>query len=96
MQEFLVATVFRICAGYCNIVGRIKDLMIRGGENLYPREIEEFPSRHSKILEVQVFGVTDAKYGEALCWRTEMVFGLGFTRAGAAVRGAWPRVHGRG
>jgi fatty-acyl-CoA synthase len=53
--------------GYCNIVGRIKDMVIRGGENLYPREIEEFFFRHPKIQDVQVFGVADAKYGEELC-----------------------------
>jgi fatty-acyl-CoA synthase len=53
--------------GYCNIVGRIKDMVIRGGENLYPREIEEFLFRHPKIQDVQVFGVADAKYGEELC-----------------------------
>jgi fatty-acyl-CoA synthase len=53
--------------GYCNIVGRIKDLVIRGGENLYPREIEEFFYRHPKIQDVQIFGVADPKYGEELC-----------------------------
>ncbi len=53
--------------GYCNIVGRIKDMVIRGGENLYPREIEEFLFRHPKIQDVQVFGVADPKYGEELC-----------------------------
>ena len=53
--------------GYCNIVGRIKDMVIRGGENLYPREIEEFLFRHPKIQQVQVFGVPDSKYGEELC-----------------------------
>jgi fatty-acyl-CoA synthase len=53
--------------GYCNIVGRIKDMVIRGGENVYPREIEEFLYRHPMILEVQVIGVPDAKYGEELC-----------------------------
>lgn len=53
--------------GYCNIVGRIKDLVIRGGENLYPREIEEFMYRHPKIQDVQIFGVADARYGEELC-----------------------------
>ena len=53
--------------GYCNIVGRMKDMVIRGGENLYPREIEEFLFRHPKIMEVQVFGVADTKYGEELC-----------------------------
>ncbi|MCZ4305917.1 AMP-binding protein [Zoogloeaceae bacterium G21618-S1] len=53
--------------GYCNIVGRIKDMVIRGGENIYPREIEEFLYRHPKIVDVQVVGVPDQKYGEALC-----------------------------
>jgi fatty-acyl-CoA synthase len=53
--------------GYCNIVGRIKDMVIRGGENIYPRELEEFLYRHPKIREVQVFGVADPKYGEELC-----------------------------
>ncbi|MGA7809547.1 AMP-binding protein [Bradyrhizobium sp.] len=54
-------------AGYCNIVGRIKDMVIRGGENLYPREIEEFLYRHPKIQDVQIFGVADDRYGEELC-----------------------------
>ncbi len=53
--------------GYANIVGRIKDMVIRGGENLYPREIEEFLYRHPKIAEVQIVGVPDPKYGEELC-----------------------------
>lgn len=53
--------------GYCNIVGRIKDLVIRGGENIYPREIEEFLYTHPGIADVQVFGIPDAKYGECLC-----------------------------
>jgi fatty-acyl-CoA synthase len=53
--------------GYCNIVGRIKDMVIRGGENVYPREIEEFLFRHPKIEAVQVVGVPDTKYGEELC-----------------------------
>ena len=53
--------------GYCNIVGRIKDMVIRGGENIYPREIEEFLYRHPKIQDVQVIGVPDRKYGEELC-----------------------------
>ena len=54
-------------AGYCKIVGRIKDMVIRGGENIYPREIEEFLYRHPAIQEVQVFGVPDARFGEELC-----------------------------
>lgn len=53
--------------GYCNIVGRIKDLVIRGGENVYPREVEEFLYGHPKVQDVQVFGVPDKKYGEELC-----------------------------
>jgi fatty-acyl-CoA synthase len=53
--------------GYCNIVGRIKDMVIRGGENVYPREIEEFLYGHPKIQDVQVIGVPDRKYGEEIC-----------------------------
>jgi len=53
--------------GYCNIVGRAKDMLIRGGENVYPREIEEFLFRHPKVQSVQVFGVPDTKYGEEIC-----------------------------
>jgi len=53
--------------GYCNIVGRIKDMVIRGGENVYPREIEEFLYRHPKIQDVQVFGIPDERYGEEIC-----------------------------
>ena len=52
--------------GYCHIVGRVKDMVIRGGENIYPREIEEFLFRHPKVAAVQVFGVPDARYGEEL------------------------------
>ena len=53
--------------GYCNIVGRLKDMVIRGGENVYPREVEEFLYHHKKIADVQVIGVPDRKYGEELC-----------------------------
>jgi len=53
--------------GYCDIVGRLKDLVIRGGENVYPREIEEFLYRHPAVAEAQVFGVPDERYGEELC-----------------------------
>jgi fatty-acyl-CoA synthase len=57
--------------GYCNIVGRIKDMVIRGGENIYPSEIEEFLHTHPDIEDVQVVGVPDEKYGEELCaWVT--------------------------
>jgi fatty-acyl-CoA synthase len=53
--------------GYCNITGRIKDMVIRGGENIYPREIEEFLHRHPLVSEAYVFGVPDPKFGEELC-----------------------------
>jgi fatty-acyl-CoA synthase len=53
--------------GYCVIVGRIKDMVIRGGENIYPREIEEFLYTHPDIEDVQVIGVPDQRYGEELC-----------------------------
>jgi fatty-acyl-CoA synthase len=53
--------------GYCNIVGRLKDVVIRGGENIYPREVEEFLYTHPAIADVQTFGVPDAHYGEQLC-----------------------------
>jgi fatty-acyl-CoA synthase len=53
--------------GYCNIVGRIKDMIIRGGENIYPREVEEFLFTHPKVQGVSCFGVPDVRYGEALC-----------------------------
>ncbi len=52
--------------GYVNIVGRIKDLIIRGGENVYPRELEEFLYTHPAIVDVQVIGVPDARYGEEI------------------------------
>lgn len=52
--------------GYLNIVGRIKDMIIRGGENVYPREVEEFLYTHPKVRDVQVISVPDAKYGEAI------------------------------
>ena len=64
--------------GYCRIVGRIKDMVIRGGENIYPREIEEFLHRHPDVQDAQVVGVPDEKYGEELCaWI--------IPRAGAAI-----------
>ncbi len=63
--------------GYCTIVGRIKDMVIRGGENIYPREIEEFLYTHPDVEDVQVVGVPDERFGEELCaWVT--------MRAGAA------------
>jgi fatty-acyl-CoA synthase len=53
--------------GYCRIVGRIKDMVIRGGENIYPREVEEFLHRHPDVQDVQVVGIPDERYGEELC-----------------------------
>ncbi len=53
--------------GYVNITGRIKDMVIRGGENVYPREIEEFLYTHPDILDAQVIGVPDVRFGEELC-----------------------------
>jgi fatty-acyl-CoA synthase len=53
--------------GYVNIVGRSKDMIIRGGENIYPREIEEFLYTHPAIADVQVFGLPDERYGEEVC-----------------------------
>jgi fatty-acyl-CoA synthase len=53
--------------GYCNIVGRVKDMLIRGGENIFPREIEAYLETHEKVQDVQVFGIPDPKYGEEVC-----------------------------
>jgi len=70
--------------GYGNVVGRIKDMVIRGGENVYPREIEEFLYRHPSIQDVQVIGVPDPKYGEEICaW---IVLKPGEALEGEAVR----------
>ena len=52
--------------GYCDIVGRVKDMIIRGGENIYPREIEEYLFRHPKIQQAAVFGIPDVRFGEAV------------------------------
>jgi fatty-acyl-CoA synthase len=65
--------------GYVNIVGRIKEMVIRGGENVYPREIEEFLFRHPKVEAVQVVGVPDAKYGEELCAWIKLKSGVAAT-----------------
>ena len=67
--------------GFCNIVGRIKDLVIRGGENVYPREVEEFLYGHPDILDVQVFGVPDARYGEEICAWIKLRPGVSLTEA---------------
>jgi fatty-acyl-CoA synthase len=70
--------------GYGNVVGRIKDMVIRGGENVYPREIEEFLYGHPSIQDVQVIGVPDPKYGEEICaW---IVLKPGEALEGEAVR----------
>jgi fatty-acyl-CoA synthase len=76
-------------AGYCRIVGRIKDMVIRGGENIYPREIEEFLLTHESIADAQVIGVPDERYGEELCaWI--------ILRPGAAIDDEDVRAHCRG
>jgi fatty-acyl-CoA synthase len=76
-------------AGYCRIVGRIKDMVIRGGENIYPREIEEFLLTHEAIVDAQVIGVPDERYGEELCaWI--------ILRPGAAIDDEDVRAHCRG
>ncbi|MBN8888954.1 MAG: AMP-binding protein [Rhodospirillales bacterium] len=67
--------------GYCAIVGRIKDMVIRGGENVYPREIEEFLYRHPAIADVQVFGIPDQKYGEEICAWVKLREGASLTEA---------------
>ena len=67
--------------GYVNIVGRIKDMVIRGGENVYPREIEEFLFRHPKVEAVQVIGVPDVRYGEELCAWVKLKGGMTATPA---------------
>jgi fatty-acyl-CoA synthase len=66
-------------AGYVNIVGRSKDMIIRGGENVYPREVEEFLYSHPAVEDVQVIGVPDARYGEELCAWVKLRPGAGLT-----------------
>ena len=68
-------------AGYVRIVGRIKDMIIRGGENIYPREVEEFLYQHPAISEVQVFGVPDEKMGEEVCAWIQLNEGFDLTDA---------------
>ena len=69
--------------GYVNIVGRLKDMVIRVGENVYPREIEEFPYAHPKIQDVQVIGVPDPKYGEETYAWIQLHTGFWADRTGA-------------
>ncbi|UPG89834.1 AMP-binding protein [Luteibacter aegosomaticola] len=68
--------------GYCTIVGRLKDMIIRGGENIYPREIEEFLYGHPDIQDVQVFGVADERFGEQVCAWVRLRDGAHVTEAG--------------
>jgi fatty-acyl-CoA synthase len=65
--------------GYLNIVGRIKDLIIRGGENVYPREVEEFLYTHPDIADVQVIGVPDERYGEEIMAWVQLRAGASLT-----------------
>ena len=67
--------------GYVRITGRIKDMIIRGGENIYPREIEEFLFTHPDIREVQVFGVEDMRMGEEVCAWIQLRKGRSATEA---------------
>lgn len=68
--------------GYVKITGRIKDMIIRGGENIYPREIEEYLYTHPEIAEAQVFGIADARYGEVVCAWVQLRPGSNLTSAG--------------
>ena len=65
--------------GYCKITGRMKNMIIRGGENIYPREIEEFLYTHPKISDVQVYGVPDRKYGEQVMVAVKLKQGVALT-----------------
>ncbi len=77
--------------GYVNIVGRMKDMVIRGGENIYPREVEEFLYTHPKVSDVQVIGVPDAKYGEELMAWVQLKDGQSGHGGGDAARSARAR-----
>ena len=68
--------------GYCRIIGRVKDMVIRGGENLYPREIEDYIYRHPAVADVQVVGVPDARYGEVPCAWVQLAAGQSLDEAG--------------
>ena len=85
--------------GYLNIVGRIKDMVIRGGENVYPREVEEFLYTHPDIVDAQVIGVPDERYGEELMAWVRLRDGRrAADRRGAARRSApasWPTTRSR-
>ena len=87
-------------AGYLNITGRIKDLVIRGGENVYPREVEEFLYTHPDILDAQVIGVPDARYGEELMAWIRMRAGAaaadGGGQSGRSAPASWRTTRSRG
>jgi len=68
--------------GYCDIVGRVKDMIIRGGENVYPREIEEYLFQHPKIEQVAVFGIPDERFGEAVVAWVKLREGVSFDADG--------------
>lgn len=68
--------------GYCRIIGRLKDMVIRGGENLYPREIEDYIYRHPAVIDVQVVGVPDERHGEELCAWVQIAPGESLDEAG--------------
>ena len=70
--------------GYVKIVGRIKDMIIRGGENVYPREIEEFLYGHPDVADVQVVGVPDERYGEEIMAWVQLREGASVDRGRAA------------
>ena len=72
--------------GYVNIVGRIKDMIIRGGENIYPREVEEFLYSHPKVQDVQVIGVPSARYGEEVMAWVQLKEGVGADRPSRGIR----------
>ena len=78
--------------GYVNIVGRIKDMIIRGGENIYPREIEEFLYTHSDIVDVQVIGVPDEKYGEEIMAWVKLRPGAAHLDLEAVQQFCWNRI----
>ena len=77
--------------GYVNIVGRIKDMIIRGGENIYPREIEEFLYTHPAVADVQVIGVPTRRYGEEVMAWVRLRRGQQLDRRGADAPSATAR-----
>ncbi len=89
----------RLPNGYYRITGRIKDMVIRGGENIYPREIEEFLFTHPAVEQSAVVGVPDQKYGEELCAWIKLKSGLRVhraTRCATSAAPSWPTTKCRG